>query len=66
MSSWGMSNAAANLVGQNLGVKQTERAETSVWKTGKYTAYFIGVVSIIYLFFAHDLVVWLSNNVVVI
>ena len=66
MPSWGMSNAAATLVGQNLGAKKPERAETSVWKTGKYNAYFMGIVSIIYLFFAHDLVALFNDNPVVI
>ena len=56
MPSWGMSNAAATLVGQNLGAKQPERAETSVWKTGKYNAFFMGAVSLIYLLFAHQIV----------
>ena len=66
MPSWGMSNAAATLVGQNLGAQQPERAETSVWKTGKYNAYFMGVVSLIYLFFAYDIVGWFNTNEVVI
>ena len=66
MPSWGMSNAAATLVGQNLGAKKPERAEKSVWKTGKYNGYFMGVVSMIYLFFAHDLVGWFNTNAVVI
>lgn len=66
MPSWGMSNAAATLVGQNLGAKKPERAETSVWKTGRYNAYFMGAVSIIYLFFAHDLVGWFNGNPIVI
>lgn len=66
MPSWGMSNAAATLVGQNLGAKKPERAETSVWKTGKYNAYFMGIVSVIYFFFAHDLVGWFNDNPVVI
>ncbi len=66
MPSWGMSNAAATLVGQNLGAKQPERAETSVWKTGKYNAYFMGLVSIIYLFFAYDIVGWFNDNSVVV
>jgi len=66
MPSWGMSNAAATLVGQNLGAQQPDRAEISVWKTGRYNAYFMAVVSIIYLFFAHDIVGWFNDNPVVI
>ncbi|MBT2160764.1 MATE family efflux transporter [Zobellia barbeyronii] len=66
MPSWGMSNAAATLVGQNLGAQQPDRAETSVWKTGKYNAYFMGAVSLIYLFFAYDIVGWFSANPVVV
>ena len=56
MPSWGMSNAAATLVGQNLGAKQPERAEISVWKTGKYNAYFMALVSLVYLIFAKDII----------
>ncbi|MFH6603709.1 MATE family efflux transporter [Maribacter algicola] len=66
MPSWGMSNAAATLVGQNLGAKQPDRAETSVWKTGKYNAIFMGIVSLIYLFFAYTIVGWFNENPVVV
>ena len=66
MPSWGMSNAAATLVGQNLGALKPDRAEASVWKTGKYNAYFMGVVSLVYLFFAYDIVGWFNANPVVI
>ncbi|GAA3652604.1 MATE family efflux transporter [Flavivirga jejuensis] len=62
MPAWGMSNAAATLVGQNLGANEPERAEQSVWKTGKYSAYFMGVVSIIYLVFAPQIIVLFNNT----
>lgn len=60
MPAWGLSNAAATLVGQNLGANQPERAETSVWKTAKYNAFFMVSVSIIYLLFANTIVGWFS------
>jgi Na+-driven multidrug efflux pump len=66
MPAWGLSNAAATLVGQNLGANQPERAEESVWKTGKYSAYFMGLVSLIYIFFAHTFLGWFSDNPTVI
>ncbi|MFY0604244.1 MAG: MATE family efflux transporter [Flavobacteriaceae bacterium] len=66
MPAWGMSNAAATLVGQNLGAGKPERAELSVWKTGKYCAIFMGLVSLIYIFFATTFLSWFSNNPIVI
>ncbi|MGK0489578.1 MAG: putative MATE family efflux protein, partial [Candidatus Endobugula sp.] len=56
MPAWGMSNAAATLVGQNLGANQPRRAEESVWKTGKYNALFMLSISVVYLLFAKTIV----------
>lgn len=61
MPSWGMSNAAATLVGQNLGAKQPERAETSVWKTGRYNAIFMISISVVYLIFAKTIIGFFSD-----
>ena len=62
MPAWGMSNAAATLVGQNLGAQKPERAEQSVWKTGKYSAVFMGIVSIIYLVFAPQIILLFTQT----
>jgi putative MATE family efflux protein len=52
MPAWGMSNAVATLVGQNLGAKQPERAEQSVWQTARYSAIFMAGVSLLFVCFA--------------
>ncbi|SHJ31881.1 MATE family efflux transporter [Aquimarina spongiae] len=66
MPSWGMSNAAATLVGQNLGAQKPERAEQSVWKTGKYNAYFMLGVSLFYLLFAEAIIRIFSTEALVV
>jgi len=62
LPAWGMSNAAATLVGQNLGANQPERAAASVMKTAKYNAVFMGVVSIIFLAAAEPIISVFSSQ----
>ncbi|MDC6353896.1 MULTISPECIES: MATE family efflux transporter [unclassified Robiginitalea] len=66
MPAWGMSNAAATLVGQNLGARKPDRAEASVWKTGKYNAVFMLAVSVVYLIFAPEIIGFFSQAVPVV
>jgi len=62
MPAWGLSNAAATLVGQNLGAKQPERAEESVWKTAKYNAIFMAFVTLLFVTCAEFFVGLLNSD----
>ncbi|MGQ0740064.1 MAG: MATE family efflux transporter [Bacteroidota bacterium] len=66
LPAWGLSNAAATLVGQNLGAKQPDRAEKSVLLTMKYNAVFMSFVMLLFLFFARPIINIFNSNPVVV
>lgn len=56
LPAWGLSNAAATLVGQNLGANQIERARKSVMLTAKYNAIFMTGVTLLFVFFPKQII----------
>lgn len=55
LPAWGIANAAGVLTGQNLGASQPERAEESVWKTGKANLCYLGLMAALLLFYGESL-----------
>lgn len=61
LPSWGMANAAATMVGQALGAKDPERAERAVWRAGFYNMIFLGIVGLLFILFAPQ-IIWLFTD----
>ncbi len=62
LPSWGLSNSAATLVGQNLGARKPERAEQAVYQTGRYAMAYMGSIAIVFLVFARPLVAFFTSD----
>ncbi len=66
LPSWGLSNAAATLVGQNLGARHPDRAEQAVWRTGFYNMLFLGGIGIFFILFATPFVRLFTNDLAIV
>lgn len=62
LPAWGMANAAATLVGQNLGAKQPDQAEKSAWRAAFYNMIFLVSVGIVFFIIAPDLIAMFNSN----
>ena len=59
---WGMSGAAATLVGQSLGARKPDRAEAAVYQTGRYTMAYMGAIAVVSLVFAPTIVAFFTSD----
>lgn len=65
LPAWGLSNAAATLVGQNLGAKQPERAERSVLLTTRYNVVFMSIVTLLFVAFSDRIIGFYTSDPVI-
>ena len=65
LPAWGISNAAATMVGQNLGAREPERAERAVWTAARYNMVFLGGVGVVFLLGAPTITHFFTDDAVV-
>jgi Na+-driven multidrug efflux pump len=65
LPSWGLSGAAATMVGQNLGAQKPDRAERAVWITAGFNAVYLGIISLVMIFASHSVIALFSADATV-
>jgi putative MATE family efflux protein len=65
LPAWGLSNAAATLVGQSLGANKPDRAVRAVWLTGTWNMVFMAIVTVVFVWFAPEIVRLFTNDPVI-
>jgi len=62
LPAFGVANAAAALVGQNLGAGKPDRAEQAAWTAARYNTYFLGGLALLFIVFASPLINVFTND----
>ena len=66
LPAWGLANASATLVGQNLGAKQADRAEKSAWLAAKYNVVFLAFISVVFFLLANPIIGFFTDDPIVV